>query len=62
MTSANDLHLSDFIFPEFQLFSHNIEAKYLCNHAKHFKGLLPHYTLLFFTVDKAKKIVLGGFL
>ena len=33
----------------FQLFLYDIQAKYLSNHAEHYKRLVPYYILPYFT-------------
>ncbi len=56
MTPTRNIHLSDFIFEIIQipqLFLHDLQAKYLSNHAKHPKKLVPYYVPSLFTILKS---------
>ncbi len=46
MTFVRDFYLPDFTWDKIlQLFSRNLQAKYLFNHAKHSKRLVLYYIL-----------------
>ncbi len=54
MTSARDFYLSDFISKIIQipqLFSYDLQVKYLSNHTKQPKKLVLYYVLPLFTID-----------